>query len=211
MKKNIPLFLVVFALSAINIFAQTDTPKGPNAVSVRLPALEAELARYLEKEDAEDDASGATRPRIVTKASDVKASVVVNTAAAERTAFAMLNQKRAENGLKPLVWSDELATIARLHSQNMADFKFFSHRGMDNKLVSDRADAIGVSKWRAIGENIAYNRGYQDPIGKAVQLWLESPSHRHNLLDGGWRESAVGVAVAADGSYYFTQVFLTRH
>ena len=92
----------------------------------------------------------------------------------------------------------------------MAEFSFFSHRGLDNKMVSDRADDSGLRKWRAIGENIAFNRGYQDPITKAVELWLDSPSHRHNMLDAGWLESAIGVAVAADGSYYFTQVFLKK-
>ena len=151
------------------------------------------------------------RPRRVDdKSSGVKAVVVVNTAVAEQVAFDMLNQKRADNGLKPLSWSDELATIARLHSHNMAELKFFGHRGLDNKMVSDRADDIGLKKWRAIGENIAYNRGYQDPIGRAVELWLDSPSHRQNLMNSDWRETALGVAVAEDGSYYLTQVFMRR-
>jgi len=44
----------------------------------------------------------------------------------------------------------------------------------------------------------------------AVDLWLESPTHRHNMLDPYWKESAVGVGVAEDGSIYFTQVFMTR-
>jgi uncharacterized protein YkwD len=150
------------------------------------------------------------RPRRVETAAGVKASVVINAQAVERAAFELINQKRANNGLKPLAWSDELASIARLHSHNMAEQRFFSHRGLDDKLVSDRADDIGLKRWRAIGENIAFERGYQDPTEKAVQLWLDSPSHRQNLMNDDWRESAVGVAVAADGSYYFTQVFLKR-
>ena len=158
-----------------------------------------------------NDVGTFDRPRIVpNKASDVKASVIVNIASLERTAFDMLNQKRAEKGLQPLAWSDGLAAVARLHSQNMAEFSFFGHRGLDNKMVSDRADDAGMRKWHAIGENIAYNRGYQDPVGKAVELWLDSPSHRHNLLDSNWKETAVGIAVAADGSYYLTQVFLKK-
>lgn len=151
------------------------------------------------------------RQRIVPDtASGVKASIIVNTVSLEQTAFDLLNQKRVANGLKPLAWSDKLASIARLHSQNMADLKFFSHRGLDNKMVSDRADDAGMGKWRAIGENIAFNRGYQDPIGKAVELWLDSPSHRRNLLDENWKETAVGIAVTADGEYYLTQVFLKK-
>jgi uncharacterized protein YkwD len=151
-----------------------------------------------------------TSRRRVGKAADVKASVVVNAKAVESAAFDRLNQKRAASGLSPLAWSEDLATIARTHSRNMADFKFFSHRGRDNKMVSDRADDIGLKKWQAIGENIAFNRGYQDPVERAVELWLDSPAHRRNLMNDEWRESAVGVAITEDGSYYFTQVFMKR-
>lgn len=150
---------------------------------------------------------GLVRPRRV---EDAAVPTAVNTAASEHAAFEMINQKRAENGLKPLIWSDEVAAIARLHSRNMASLGFFGHRGVDNKMVSDRADDAGLKRWRSIGENIAFERGYQDPIAKAVQLWLDSPAHRQNLMNSDWREAAIGVSVAADGSYYFTQVFLKR-
>ncbi len=212
MHTKIFLILGLVAALATATIAQNQLskqPSGPNA-TIRLTSLEEGLARYLESDD-EIDNSGAVRPRIVpTKASDVKASVIVNTASLERTAFEMLNRKRAENGLSQLAWSDKLAATARLHSQNMSEYNFFSHRGLDGKMVSDRADETGVGKWRSIGENIAFNRGYQDPVGRAVQLWMDSPAHRHNLLDPNWKEAAVGIAVAADGSYYFTQVFLLR-
>lgn len=144
------------------------------------------------------------RPRRVENAASV------NIKSVEQNAFELLNKKRIEKGLGLLVWSEQLVTVARLHSQNMAEFHFFSHRGLDNKLVSDRADDAGVGIWKAIGENIAYNRGFDDPVTKAIELWLDSPSHRRNLLSETWKESAIGVAVAEDGSYYFTQVFLAR-
>ena len=196
MKLNLFLFLGIFAALATISPAQTNNFQ--NQTELNLTAGDNSTADF-------------SRPRRVQgKAAEVKASVIVNIASVEHIAFGMINQKRAENGLRPLAWSGELANIARLHSQNMAEFKFFSHRGVDNKMVSDRADNAGLGKWRAIGENIAFNRGYQDPVGKAVELWLDSPSHRHNLMDDNWKESAVGVAVAPDGSYYFTQVFLLR-
>jgi len=144
------------------------------------------------------------------RSSGVKSSVVIKTASIERIAFDLINAKRAESGLQPLTWSDDLAEVARVHSQNMAEFSFFSHRGLDNKLVSDRADDVGMGKWRSIGENIAFSRGYKDPVAKAVELWLDSPAHHRNLLDSNWNESAVGIAIADDGSFYFTQVFLVR-
>ena len=128
----------------------------------------------------------------------------------ERRVFDLINEKRREQNLNPLVWSDDVAVIARLHSQNMANFKFFSHAGLDGTMVSDRADQNGMSKWRAIGENIAYNQGFQNPLDCAVEGWMKSAAHRQNLLDPRWQESAIGIAVTPDGTYYFTQVFLLR-
>jgi uncharacterized protein YkwD len=53
-------------------------------------------------------------------------------------------------------------------------------------------------------------RGFDDPAGLAVEKWMESAAHRKNLLTPNWKESAVGVAITEDGTYYFTQVFLVR-
>ena len=153
----------------------------------------------------------ADNQRVVSsKESGVKAAVIVNTVLLEQTALDLVNQKRIENKLQPLVWNDKLASIARRHSRNMAESKFFSHRGLDDKIVSDRADDAGMGRWRAIGENIAYNRGYADPVSRAVELWLDSAPHKRNLLDNSWKETAVGISIAADGSFYLTQVFLKK-
>ena len=202
--------MVVLSAGAVAQNNPTQNISGPNA-TVRNNALELDLANFLESDDDDDIATGMTRPRFVKiKAAAVKSAVVVNVSSVERVAFEMLNQKRRENGLHSLAWNADLCNVARVHSQNMAEFDFFAHRGLDGKMVSDRADTVGLGKWSSIGENIAFNRGYQDPVGKAVELWLNSATHRSNLMSENWKESAVGVAIRADGSYYFTQVFLAR-
>ena len=128
----------------------------------------------------------------------------------ERRVFEMLNAERRSQGLSELEWNDDVAAVARLHSYNMAEAKFFSHRGSDGSMVDDRADRVGLGSWRTIGENIAYMRGFDDPATLAVEKWMESTAHRKNLLGPNWKESAVGVAITADGTYYLTQVFLLR-
>lgn len=128
----------------------------------------------------------------------------------ERKTFDEINRQRSAIGLQPLTWCDDAAKIARVHSENMANFKFFSHEGLDGSMVNDRADSFGVSKWRAIAENIAYNRGYANPIEFVVESWMKSTGHRENILNNRWKESGIGVAITADGTYYFTQVFMQR-
>jgi uncharacterized protein YkwD len=129
----------------------------------------------------------------------------------ERQAFELLNTRRIENGLQPVIWSDEVAGIARVHSQSMANNNFFSHQGLDGLTVDKRADSLGLKNWRRIGENIAYNRGYENPVEYAVLRWMQSATHRENLLSNKWKEAGVGIAIAPDGkTYYFTQVFMLR-
>ena len=171
----------------------------------------ASVAAYVRDKDEE---SGLVRKRTVELNNLKTVSAVkpkaLQIADLEKITFALINQKRAEMGLEPLAWSDEVAKIARLHSENMVKYNFFSHRGMDGKSVDGRADSLGITRWTSMGENIAYNRGFSDPCETAVEKWLLSPGHRNNLLNTRWRESAVGVAVTADGTYFFTQVFLKR-
>lgn len=130
--------------------------------------------------------------------------------AVERQAFDLQNRERRAKGLGALVWSDEIAAVARMHSENMAREKFFSHQGSDGSMVDERAERVGLVNWSAIGENIAFLRGFRDPAALAVEKWMESPGHRKNLLGPNWKESAIGAAVTADGTYYLTQVFILR-
>jgi uncharacterized protein YkwD len=128
----------------------------------------------------------------------------------ERRAFDQTNAARVENGLEPLTWDPELCRMARLHSERMASLKFFSHETPDGSQLRDRAQENGILHFRVIGENIAYNKGYDDPGGFAVERWLLSSGHRANILFGGFQSSAIGSYVAADGSTYLTQVFIAR-
>jgi uncharacterized protein YkwD len=75
--------------------------------------------------------------------------------------------------------------------------------------MADRARAAGIRGWQVLGENIAYNQGYDDPSGFAVQRWMGSAMHRANILNGQFTRTGIGVARAADGSIYFTQVFMS--
>jgi len=130
--------------------------------------------------------------------------------AVERRAFEQTNVARAKNGLPKLVWDPQLCRMAREHSKQMASLGYFSHETPDGLKLKERAHASGILHFRVIGENIAYNRGYDDPGGFAVERWLTSAGHRANMLNPGFQASAIGSYVGADGSNYLTQVFIAR-
>ena len=130
--------------------------------------------------------------------------------AVERRAFEQTNVARVKNGLPTLVWDPELCRMARSHSEQMSTLGYFSHENPDGLQLKERARATGILHFRVIGENIAYNKGYDDPGGFAVERWLTSSGHRANMLYRGFQASAIGSYVAPDGSYYLTQVFIAR-
>lgn len=128
----------------------------------------------------------------------------------ERRAFDLINRERQRRGLSQLAWDGGLVRLARYHSHNMARGGFLSHVDRDGLDLRARAQALGLHGWRTIGENIAYNQGYDDPTAFAVERWMVSEKHRENAMSGEYTHAAVGIARASDGTYYFTQVFMRR-
>ena len=128
----------------------------------------------------------------------------------ERRAFDLINAERQRRGLRPLAWDGGLTRLARYHSQNMARGGYLNHVDRDGLDLKGRAQTLGLRGWSMIGENIAYNQGYNDPTGFAVERWMVSQKHRENAMNGEYTHAAVGIARASDGTYYFTQVFMKR-
>jgi uncharacterized protein YkwD len=65
-------------------------------------------------------------------------------------------------------------------------------------------ESFGV-KFSAGGENIAY--GQKTPQ-EVMNAWMNSPGHRANILSAVYNEMGVGVAKAANGTFYWTQQFI---
>ncbi len=124
--------------------------------------------------------------------------------------YDLVNRVRARNNLKFLVWDERLAEVARSYSSQMASAGFFKHEGIDGKMVQDRANEAGIRNWRKIGENLFYARDVDEFSPLAVRMWMESDSHRENILDRSWTAAAVGIARAHDGKIYVTHIYIQR-
>lgn len=128
----------------------------------------------------------------------------------ERRAFEQTNVVRVQHGLPALEWDAAVCRMARTHSESMSRLNYFSHVTPDGSRLRDRARAAGIPTFTVIGENIAYNQGYEDSGAFAVERWMASEKHRANILSNEFRAMAIGVYVAPDGSVFLTQTFITR-
>jgi len=56
----------------------------------------------------------------------------------EREVFDLANTVRARYGLKPFEWDDEIAKVARAHSEDMVLNNYFSHTNLQGESPFDR-------------------------------------------------------------------------
>lgn len=119
-----------------------------------------------------------------------------------------INRVRQGHKLAPLEFSEDLLHVARSYSRRMAEENFFSHYDSKGRSVRERVNEANI-RWRRVGENLASANGYINPVAISLRGWMDSPGHRRNILDPGWRQTAIGVWIGADGTVYFTEVFLT--
>ncbi len=128
----------------------------------------------------------------------------------ESKVFELANRHRMHQGLSPLTWNENAAETARSHSADMANSSYLSHTDRSGKRVGDRAKRFGLNDWKVIGENVAWLTGRVDPADHVINQWMASSGHRGNILQHEYRETGVGLVIAANGKYYFTQVFVLR-
>jgi uncharacterized protein YkwD len=125
----------------------------------------------------------------------------------EAEVFSQINEIRKNNGAHLLENNESAVKIARAHSRDMARMRCLTHSGSDDLTVERRADRAAID-WQLIGENVARNKGYKSPSGKAVMEWMKSSGHRKNILNEKFTLTGIGIAKDESGYYYFTQVFV---
>ena len=122
----------------------------------------------------------------------------------ETRVFNLINRVRNKNGLSELKINSYISSLARQHSLNMAAGRSpLDHQGFEDRTNLIKQEINGSY----VAENIAYNEGYDDPAGEAVNDWVASSGHLENIK-GDYTLTGIGVAAADDGSYYFTQIFV---
>lgn len=110
----------------------------------------------------------------------------------------LVNQARAEAGLKPLSSSSALNSAAQTRAQELS--QLYSHNRPDGSSCFTVLGEKGIS-YRTAGENIAV--GYQT-AQQVFNAWMNSEGHRKNILSEKFTQMGVGYT-AQQG---WTQLFI---
>jgi len=104
-----------------------------------------------------------------------------------------VNQDRAANGAGPLAWSASLARVAQYRAQDMLNRNYFSHYDpATGQLAFAQLMHLWGIPYSTAGENIAWST---NPSMAGINtMFMNSPEHRANILNGAYRRLGVGVA-----------------
>ncbi len=90
----------------------------------------------------------------------------------------LVNEERTSRGLHALGYDGTLAESAMIHAMDLSLCDYFAHDSLDGTTFFQRCAANGYGG-TCTGENVG--GGQSSPVS-VVAAWMDSPSHRENLL-----------------------------
>jgi uncharacterized protein YkwD len=107
-----------------------------------------------------------------------------------------VNQARAANGRSALVLDGDLCAAAEVRAKEV--LSYFSHTRPNGTSCFTVLREFGVN-YRVCGENIA--KGYND-ARSVVNAWMNSASHRANILNPNYKFMGVGKSGNGWGQFF---------
>jgi uncharacterized protein YkwD len=118
----------------------------------------------------------------------------------ELEAMNIINKYRESVGLLPLQQINHVSFKSEEHDDYMINNNVVNH----NNFVERSENIISVLRAKRVGENVAYN--YNTPQS-AVTAWLNSPSHKENIV-GDYTHFGIAIKTNAQGKKYYTNIFV---
>ena len=119
----------------------------------------------------------------------------------EQQVLNLVNKERRSQGLSALSLSAESQQAARVRAKEIVSS--FSHTRPNGTSCFTVLNEIGA-KYTSAGENIA--KGQKTPE-QVVEAWMNSPSHRANILSSKYTKLGVGCYFNGSNTYW-AQMFL---
>lgn len=146
-------------------------------------------------------------PTVKPAASSSPAATVILTASDDdynSGILELVNQYRQQAGLNTLKYSSKLQKAADIRAREIVTL--FDHTRPNGASCSTAVTDDGIS-FSAFGENIFMCSGVSNVTSKLIfDAWMDSPSHRENILREGFTDMCIGI-YSAGGSTYAVQLF----
>jgi uncharacterized protein YkwD len=127
-----------------------------------------------------------------------KVEILGSSTKPSNTLFNLVNSTRSANGLKNYSYSSALTRSAQARACDLNRTQEWTHTGYESYIYKSGYKITANVTW--MGENLARNAGYDYPISdqEALERWLNSPTHRDNLLSA---NKYISIGTAKCGNY----------
>lgn len=121
----------------------------------------------------------------------------------EEETLNLINEYRKRNGLDELKPFSDLQEVAKIKAEDLVENGYFSH-------VSERLGTPfemlknNQIEYMTAGENLAGNTTPQ----RAVEAWINSPSHKENILEEDFKYTGICVIESPIYGKVFVQLFI---
>ena len=115
----------------------------------------------------------------------------------------LVNNERSKNGLPSLAWGSSTASASETRAKELvSNYSHTRPNGSEWKTV------LNIPEGNYAGENVAAGAGVPSP-STVVSAWMNSQSHRANILNGNFKYMSVGIVFDANSQnkIYWAQIF----
>ncbi len=117
----------------------------------------------------------------------------------------LINKERNKHNLNELKIDKELQNIARLKAEDLVKNNYFSHTSQTYGSPFDMLKTYNIS-YKTASENIAGN----PDLDNALQTWLNSESHKNNILSNNYNYTGLAVVDSIAYGNIIVQFFIGR-
>ncbi|MBI4898610.1 MAG: hypothetical protein HY827_09645 [Actinobacteria bacterium] len=131
---------------------------------------------------------------------DISPATADEIALAETATRCLVNTERRRHGLRRMRFNRNLHESSAWQASDMVSYAYFDHQRAGGPSLAARITRFGSGGTGGymLGENIAWSTAGAASPREMVQMWMDSPGHRANILRRKFREQAVA-AVMIDG------------
>lgn len=106
----------------------------------------------------------------------------------------LTNGARMQLGGTELIANTKLTSAAQAKADDMVSKKFFAHVAPDGTMAWDYIKKVNYI-YDVAGENLAITNESADTV---IQSWMNSPSHRDNIVNKEYKDIGIGIAKYGD-------------
>ena len=123
----------------------------------------------------------------------------------ENKVLELINNKRKEKNLSPLIIDDDVQNLAKLKAIDLVENNCFTHYSPSYGSPFEMLKNNSI-KYKVASENIAGN----SDIEKAVDSWLNSNAHKNNIFSNDFNYTGIGVVNSLTYGKIIVEIFIGK-